>query len=140
MRTRPAALTLPGENSQICNSALRDAPAREAAAAPGARSARHQPRSLRAAAEPALLNAPRVISCLCGTARPGPAPAADTQPGTMNFCIAVLLLLHALPGKYIPGFAKRDLVLARCSGYSQSYSGYYYCSWDAAGQLGWSGD
>ncbi|XP_030821182.1 uncharacterized protein LOC115913342 [Camarhynchus parvulus] len=155
MRTHPAALTLPrGKLPKICNSAVRKRLCngklgnfhRTVPAQPGA--ARHNPGSLpryrggvlgtTRAPSPAteelcsaqpppshflLSRGPKVPR-----SRSGAAPAADTQRRTMNFCIAVLLVLQSLPGK--AEVEDEEEIAPDLFEYMTHLSNYYYSTED----------
>ncbi|CAN8206887.1 unnamed protein product [Coccothraustes coccothraustes] len=145
MRTHPAALTLPGGKfPEICNSAVPNASAngklppperrrgpRAAHAQPGA--ARHSPGSL-----------PRYRGALLGATPPShflpprapKVPQERSRSGsrhpTMNFCIAVLLVLQSLPGKAEVEDDTEEIAsdlyeyVAHLSNYYYSTEDYYY--------------
>ncbi|XP_032938738.1 uncharacterized protein LOC117008779 isoform X2 [Catharus ustulatus] len=113
MRSHPAALTLPGGKlprfaTQQSETPLRGQ-LRQRGAAGSVRSARLRcgtgalPARCRGARSaqrpPSHFLPPRGLPGTVPPSSSGAASAADTQPSTMNFCIAVLLVLHSLPGK-----------------------------------------
>ncbi|XP_053856880.1 uncharacterized protein LOC128820256 [Vidua macroura] len=153
MRTHPAALTLPGENFprfaiQPSETPLQRETSTAGAAARtphGTRSARHcsspghNPGSLpryrggcSAQPPPSHFLLSRGKLGKVPRRRSGAAPAADTQRRTMNFCIAVLLVLQSLPGKAELEDDMEEIAqdlydyMAHLSNYYSSTEDYYY--------------
>ncbi|XP_041883429.1 uncharacterized protein LOC121664264 [Corvus kubaryi] len=145
MRTHPAALTLPGENFPRFAIRPPETPLQRETSPAGARDALsaaplqpraqpgHNPRCRGgcSAQPPESFPASGPLGKV-PRSRSGAAPAADTQRRTMNFCIAVLLVLHSLPGKAeveddVEEIAQ-DLYdyMAHLSNYYYSTEDYYY--------------